>query len=374
MSNNKLIIPNTINVGYQVRQDTYTKKLAYVIYTDNAGVLRKQKSWDQWRDKSITPDEFKNEPTSGFVLNKKVGDYRGSWDGRQAWIRIYDPRDFEFEISVNNLLFILEECSSIKGKGLEGEFVYAWDGKDLVLLPVSSKEYKDSLFFTDLTNKKSLKKSDLKEGYTYIHKDTSLYLYLGFMDYYTINVEYGQKYRDTFQKCSRSHVFKNLSNNRYVSEVPKNIKAIHSEVVAADFSSIFDDYKSSNFGQLKKVEWVKVEPPKLDDVTYATVHNLFAKINNNYYVVAYHHYLKLLSFTLKVNIVDNKFRLSYEDNKNCFYSSKYKTLVCKEYNYVNGRYENLITLDGRKVDFYEISNEEAIQDLEFFRVNILEGK
>jgi hypothetical protein len=34
----------------------------------------------------------------------------------------------------------------------------------------------------------------------------------------------------------------------------------------------------------------------------------------------------------------------------------------------------MIGPNGRKFDDYEISNEEAIQDLEFFRVNILEGK
>jgi hypothetical protein len=51
-------------------------------------------------------------------------------------VRVYDPRNFEFEISVANLLYILEETSSLKGKGLEGEFVYAWEGKELVLLPV----------------------------------------------------------------------------------------------------------------------------------------------------------------------------------------------------------------------------------------------
>jgi hypothetical protein len=37
---------------------------------------------------------------------------------------------FEFEISIPNLLYILQECTSTKGKGLDGEFVYAWDGKD----------------------------------------------------------------------------------------------------------------------------------------------------------------------------------------------------------------------------------------------------
>jgi hypothetical protein len=39
------------------------------------------------------------------------------------------PRGFEFEISIPNLLYILQECNSTKG--LDGEFVYAWDGKGI---------------------------------------------------------------------------------------------------------------------------------------------------------------------------------------------------------------------------------------------------
>lgn len=136
----KLYIPETVHVGFQERKDTYTGKLAFVIYSDHTGKKRCEKSWNSWRDNKIPSQDFDNTPTEGFVLNKKVGDYRGSWNGRQAWIRIYDPRGFEFEIGVDNLLFILEECSAIKGKGLEGEFVYAWDRNRLVLLPTMLAE------------------------------------------------------------------------------------------------------------------------------------------------------------------------------------------------------------------------------------------
>ena len=138
-----IFIPKVINVGYQNRKDTYTGKLAYVVYTDEKGVIRKQASWDGWRDLNIEPNTFDNTPTSGFVLNKKVGDTRSHWNFRQAYCRVYDPRGFEFEITIENLLYILENTNSIVGKGLEGEFVYGWSGKDLILLPTNSPDYKD---------------------------------------------------------------------------------------------------------------------------------------------------------------------------------------------------------------------------------------
>ena len=98
----------------------------------------------------------------GFVLNKKVGGDKYNWNPRQTYTRVYDPRGFEFEIDINNLLYILENTSCIKGKGLEGEFVYGWDGKDLVLLPVGTIDYKECKARTEIIQEgKFLKQSEL---------------------------------------------------------------------------------------------------------------------------------------------------------------------------------------------------------------------
>lgn len=177
---NKMFIPKTIHVGYNNRNDTYTGKLAYVIYTDTKGVKRKETSWESWRSKDITPDDHTNEPMSGFVLNKGVGGGKQSygWNARNEYIRVYDPRGFEFEISVANLLFILQECTSTKGKGLEGDFIYAWDGKELVLLPTSSQEYIDCTSFTKLQDMKITAK-DMKVGREYLNKKGETLIYMG---------------------------------------------------------------------------------------------------------------------------------------------------------------------------------------------------
>ena len=181
-----IFIPKKINVGYQNRSGTYTGKLAYVIYYDERGKLRKETSWNSWRDKEIPNEEFDNVPTSGFVLNKKVGDYSSGWDHRQAYCRVYDPRNFEFEITIENLLYILENVNSIKGKGLEGEFVYGWDGKDLVLMPVESSDYKQISEYNKIVhNNESIKAKDLIVGATYLTKDNEEWIYVGRFDYYS---------------------------------------------------------------------------------------------------------------------------------------------------------------------------------------------
>ena len=180
--NNKLSIPKRVRVGFQERSDTYTGKLAYVISLGKTGVRKENpRSWEGWRDKNIPVEEFENEPIEGFVLNRDVGGtQRGyhDWNARREKIRVYDPRDFEFEITVENVLLILQECSSIKGKGLEGEFVLAWSGSSIVLLPVGCKEYNEALELSDLSEKK-VGKAEIQEGCTYITKDKKEVMYMG---------------------------------------------------------------------------------------------------------------------------------------------------------------------------------------------------
>lgn len=182
-----IFVPSKINVGFQNRQGTYTGKLAYVIYFDEKGKLRKETSWEGWRDKNIPNEIYDNEPTEGFVLNKKVGGVEESWgwDVRKTYTRIYDPRGFEFEITIPNLLWILENCDCIKGKGLEGQFVYGWDGKELVLVPVESPDYKEIQEKNKVIhNNEFIKAKDLILGATYETLNGDRYVYMGKHDVY----------------------------------------------------------------------------------------------------------------------------------------------------------------------------------------------
>lgn len=249
MTSKKLTIPKKINVGFQERGGTYTGKLAYVIYTDVKGVLRKETSWQSWRDKKIDPKDFDNVPTSGFVLNKKAGDTRYGWNQRRTWVRVWDPRDFEFEISVANLLFILEETSSIKGKGLEGEFVYGWDGSDLVLLPVSAQEYKSSVEYTDLQSKKITAK-EVKEGAVYTTKDNEQYIYLGKHNWYAITTVYGSGWGRKEIQTSKKHVFVSTDGqSKYWTTKDFSKLAVRvGEDISPQFAEEFDKFKKSDNG------------------------------------------------------------------------------------------------------------------------------
>jgi hypothetical protein len=201
MTNNSTIfLPKRIKVGYQNRSDTYTGKLAYVIYYDEKNVLRKEKSWSHWRDESIPDTEYDNEPLEGFVINKKVGGVDGSygWSARKTYCRVFDPRGFEIEITVPNLLWILENCNCLKGKGLEGEFVYGWDGTDLVLVPTCSYDYQLMKEKREILYEKfSVDAKDLKTASTYMSTKGEKLLYLGRYNRY---IEQENRYWKTTHK------------------------------------------------------------------------------------------------------------------------------------------------------------------------------
>lgn len=174
----QLYIPKKLKVGYVKRNDTYDGRLAYVVYYDNKGKIPKQRSFDNWVNKEIPTVEFDNTPFNGFVLNKSITRY--AWDhfgNTTTKIRIYDSRGAEFEITAENLLGILTQVDCIK-RDLAGEMVYAWSGKELVLLPCNSDEYKQALAFTEARNH-HLTSKQLVPGRVYINRDNNKVVYLG---------------------------------------------------------------------------------------------------------------------------------------------------------------------------------------------------
>jgi hypothetical protein len=231
-------IPKRINVGFQERQGTYTGKLAYIIYFDEKGKLRKETSWNGWRDKKIDNEIFDNEPTSGFVLNKKAGGYSTGWNHRQTYVRVYDPRGFEFEIDITNLLYILENATSTKGKGLEGEFVYGWSGKDLVLIPCESPDYVELVKLNELRHsEKKIGARDLKLGATYRTRENNEWIYLGKFDEYD-SWNGSKKKTKSFFFARRSG--ENIYFETIKSPTQKLVEVITEEPVA-DFADIFDE-------------------------------------------------------------------------------------------------------------------------------------
>lgn len=252
--NEQLFIAPKIKVGFQNRKDTYTEKLAYVIYYDLNGVLRKEKSWESWRDKAIEPVEFDNVPTEGFVLNKKVGGGRSHWDARQEYVRVYDPRNFEFEITVPNLLFILKECDCSRGKGLEGKFVYAWSGTTLVLLPASSEEYKKSASYTNL-QVKTIPAKELIKGASYLTKKQEKWIYLD----RRIKHSMMGSWRSPKTPTELMYVFWDGKDFVFQKDA-KKLAAVISDAAVPEYAELVELYDKSMYGSPPVRLFTKAQP------------------------------------------------------------------------------------------------------------------
>lgn len=255
-----LYIPEKIVVGFQERSDTFTGKLAYVIYKDHTGKLRKEASWNGWRNKKFEPVEVDNNPQSGFTFNKGVQRDNYYFGTGRSMIRVYDPRDFEFEVTVDNLVGLLMH-SDVSKRDIVEQCVYAWAGTELVLLPVNSREYQESVQHTTKQKEKVSAKS-LVPGYTYSIKkenDTRV-VYLGRFDRYKVESEYGSdngryaRSRSLQKKKTKGHVFYVLDSNEYgspivVKDPTQYLAYCELEEVHPNFASMLDRYWTSSDAQ-----------------------------------------------------------------------------------------------------------------------------
>lgn len=102
-----------------------------------------------------------NTPATGFEIAKSVR--RSGWNGsgNVKW-RITDPRGFDLEISSENFAKVIDCCTMVNGV-IQEECVWGREGKDNILLPVTSEPYQEAAKQTRRVNQKvSLK--DLQIG------------------------------------------------------------------------------------------------------------------------------------------------------------------------------------------------------------------
>ena len=267
-----LYIPKRINVGFQKRSDTFTGNLAYIIYYDDKGVLRKEMSWNNWRDHKIPQIELENTPRSGFLFNKGIRRDGYHWGSGRSVIRVYDPRDFEFEVTVDNLIGILMH-SDVSKRDIVEECVYAWAGKDLVLLPVNSEIYQSSLNYTAKIAMKFSAKS-LVKGYTYTQKRSDEILtYLGYFDWYDWNVD---NWPDQIHRSSgKKHVYWDGKN--FVTPNVSAIASVNTEEVVENYSTLVENFFKTPLSQ--PIVSCKIVPEKKQEKSKTS--RLFYKMISN---------------------------------------------------------------------------------------------
>lgn len=335
-----LYIPKKLVVGFKPRTDTFTNRLGFVTYKDEKGVLRQEKSWEGWRDKKIEPEYFDNIPQDHFLFNKDVRRY-SHW-GTTNKVRIYDPRDFEVEIDMSNVMFLLMH-SDVSKRDITQECVYAWNGKNLVLLPTNSEEYLSSIEHT----KKQETKFSLKElvlGHTYCTKNNVNYIYLGYYEWCDEDYNYTSG-KTTLKNMGKKHIFA-IETKRYKSE--NKFQVLNSnELCQCVVPQIHNDY-SNLVEQLMSTKHMKkmgsfVTKKGFDTIGYkrSAYETLQLKIFDNDF--------KVLAVNLSCE--DDKPKIVYEKvekTSSSYYSYGYRNAVEKRHDIYVEKMKNL-NLDPNKV-------------------------
>jgi hypothetical protein len=68
---NLMNIPQKLHVGFQERSGTYAGKLSYIIYTDEKNKIRKEASWNSWKDNKIATMNIEN--VNSIIINYVLG-------------------------------------------------------------------------------------------------------------------------------------------------------------------------------------------------------------------------------------------------------------------------------------------------------------
>lgn len=256
-----LFIPKKIKVGFQKREGTYTGRLAYVIYFDHKGELRKEKSWQTWRDDKIPAEEYDNNPQDGFCLNKDVKRFNWSHFGsNRSYIRMYDPRGVEFEVTPENLIGILTETDCLK-RGLEGKFVYAWKGTELVLLPCGSEEYVKAVEHTERQDQ-NISARDLKQGCSYTTKKGEEVIYIGRFNWYEWD-----KYSEKKRTKIKTHIFAHPQKPQYGGiffrkSDAKFLAVLNSPDPVSNYADLVDEWnKDVRSSGIDGFEFLPEDPP-----------------------------------------------------------------------------------------------------------------
>jgi len=131
---------------------------------------------DNWSDKDIESKVIENTPQYGFKILDSFKRHKGN-----KGFRLFDPRGFELEISVENMVEILLECTVSHGLFTD-KMVWMRNGANNWLVSENNAGYKER-------NNVVKTGSATKVNQIYVHpgNDTLFYRYVGKFNYHLIS-------------------------------------------------------------------------------------------------------------------------------------------------------------------------------------------
>lgn len=228
-------IPKQLHIGFQDREDTYTGKLSFSTYIeDKTGQLKHDQEWKKWckEEGRIVLD---NKPMKGFMFNRNKTHRSNNYyfNTKRIVFRVYHPEGYEFEIKPDNVNLILE-YTDISKKEITDPCIIAFTGKTIVLLPVTSPEYKEYIRKEEKRNAKNTV-LDLKKEFGYKKKNSSdILLFAGKYDFsYTLhnNNSYENIITNKNKNLKNIELFYNLNTHEYEHHKIKTLTKLEDFII-----------------------------------------------------------------------------------------------------------------------------------------------
>jgi hypothetical protein len=177
MANLEIKLFDKLYVGFQKRNTESGSPLGFLTpWGEDAASKGRMATVDKWASssklKSIVID---NVPVTGFRISDHAR--RGGWRGGSTVIQIEDPRGFELQITVDNMIQIMNNNICVNGE-IQIPCVWGRDGKENILLPINSEPYENAMENTERL-KQTVSMRSVKIGNKIEMKDGRVGIYYG---------------------------------------------------------------------------------------------------------------------------------------------------------------------------------------------------
>lgn len=311
-------LPEQFTLNYLIRReyDRYDEETSKHIYkhinTDEVSlsyVNQKGSEFNVSEECIHKKEVIKNTPQKGFSINKNTygeADYKSYVDG----VTVFDPRGFEFSISIGNFLHLVRSNVVDHGE-IMAECILSWSVKGyLVLLTTNSVGYKEALEYTKKQHL-TFDAENLKEGQTYFTKKSKDPLvYMGRHKFNSSSSYIERELGFCFSPSKQlRHVFFNRENNKFISiMISKNIAGTLDDEICEDFDTLLSNFKNSYEGRI--VKEISFEKITKDNVDQAEI-NPYIVINKNDRIMLFtgitqwrDTFIRFENLTLKGNILE----------------------------------------------------------------------
>jgi hypothetical protein len=234
MANLDIKLFEKVYVGFQKRNTESGSPLGFLTpWGEDSAAKKRMETVDKWSSASkFESVVLDNIPVSGFRVSDSAR--RNGWNGGNTVIQIEDPRGFELQISVDNMIQIMSGNLILDGE-IKVPCVWGRDGKDNILLPTNSEPYMNAIENTERL-KQTFSMRSVKPGNTIELKDGRVGIYYGayyqvVRKHYGDNGKSGRQFEKVAVDDTKVHIVL-ITENKAVKDFKPNLDVLKAVKVA----------------------------------------------------------------------------------------------------------------------------------------------